>query len=62
MKGIASERSAESGILRMWVALIYGQRIRVVLIGNNERYVGIGLVCELDQRRREDGCIERSRS
>ncbi len=62
MKGMASERSASSRILRMWVALNHGQRIGVVLISEDERSVGIGFVCELDQRYRVGGCTERRRS
>ena len=59
---MASERSASSQSLRKCVTLIHGQRIYVVLISENERSVGIGFVCELDQRCRVGGSIERRRS
>jgi hypothetical protein len=48
MKGIASERSASSRILRIWPALGYGQHICMSLISGHERYVSIGFVCEPD--------------
>jgi hypothetical protein len=62
MKGMPSERSASSRILRICEALVGSQRISVALISDNERSVGIGFVCELGQRCRVGGSIERGRS
>ena len=59
MKGIASERSASSRILRICVALIRSQRMCVALIREDERSVDVGFVCKLDQRCRIGGCTRR---